>query len=57
MVLGAHLAGLPVTSTSGGLAVLAIIFSLLLWTISHRRFGFPGYLVPLYPVTIILCLL
>jgi chlorobactene glucosyltransferase len=38
---------------SGGLAVAAIVVSLLLWAVIYRRCGFPLYLALLYPVTII----
>ena len=36
------------------LAVLAVVLALALWAIAYRRFGFPAYLLPLYPVSLIL---
>lgn len=46
--------GVTVTLTNVRLALALIALSLPLWAITYWRFGFPLYLVPLYPLTICL---
>jgi len=52
LILGA--AGMPISALSLVLAIVAVMLSLLLWGISHRRFSFPLYLAFLYPVSVLL---
>jgi chlorobactene glucosyltransferase len=54
-VLGLLIVPLPALSVR--LAVISIAVSLLLWGITHWRFGFPLYLALLYPLTIILAVI
>jgi len=46
--------GIHVSGVSLGLAAAAVALSLLLWGITHWRFGFPLYLVFFYPITMLL---
>jgi chlorobactene glucosyltransferase len=46
--------GVSMPALSPVLAAAAMVLSLLLWALSHRRFGFPLYLSFLYPVSILL---
>jgi chlorobactene glucosyltransferase len=46
--------GVSMPALSPVLAAVAIALSLLLWALSHRRFGFPLYLSFLYPVSMVL---
>ena len=39
-----------------GLALIGVAAGLASWGICYLRFGFPAYLIPLYPVTIVLAL-
>lgn len=54
VVLGLGITGMPLSGLSLGLATAAVAVSLLLWGISHWRFGFPLYLVFLYPLSLLL---
>lgn len=54
VVLAFGVSGAPISALSLLLAAAAVVLSLLLWIISHRRFGFPLYLAFLYQVTILL---
>ncbi len=55
-VLFARLLGAPVPALDAGIALLGVALGLASWGLCHRRFGFPAYLVPLYPFTILLAL-
>lgn len=46
--------GVSMPALSPVLAATAIVLSLLLWALSHRRFGFPLYLSFLYPFSMLL---
>ncbi len=50
-VLLLHLAGVPLPEVSLALAAVAVSMSLLVVGLSYPRFGFPSYLMFLYPVT------
>mgnify|MGYP005849052077 CR=1 FL=1 len=52
-VIGGRLPAWPLAQ----LASISVTGSLLLWAITYWRFGFPLYLAPLYPVTILLAIL
>ena len=54
VVLALATTGTTMSGLSLGLAVAAVVLSLLLWGVSTWRFGFPLYLVFLYPLTILL---
>lgn len=54
IVLALGLTGGPLTERSLPLAAIAVAVSLLLWGLTHWRFGFPLYLLFLYPLTILL---
>ena len=55
-VLFACLLGAPVPALDAGIALLGVALGLASWGLCHLRFGFPAYLVPLYPFTILLAL-
>jgi chlorobactene glucosyltransferase len=57
LTLGAYLAGFKLTEFPPNMAAMAVVLSLLLWSIALRRFRFPLYLAVLYPITITLWLL
>jgi chlorobactene glucosyltransferase len=52
LILGA--VGVSISARSFVLATVAVLLSLLLWGLSHRRFRFPLYLAFLYPVSVLL---
>ncbi len=52
--LGLFAAGVTLPSYAPAQAIAAMVLSLALWSVSHRRFHFPLYLVPLYPISILL---
>lgn len=54
IVLALGLAGVPLSGLSLSLAAVAVACSLLLWGITHWRFGFPLYLAFFYPITVLL---
>lgn len=54
IVLGLWCSGVRVAPASRALALVAVAESVLLWGAFYRRFGFPMYLVPLYPITVAL---
>lgn len=53
-LLLASLLGAPVPALDAAIAFLGVALGLASWGLCHLRFGFPIYLVPLYPVTILL---
>ncbi len=46
--------GVKVPALSLNLATAAVLLALLLWSISNRKFRFPWYVIPLYPLSIAL---
>lgn len=54
IILALVIAGADVLPLFVGQALIAVVGAVLLWDIIYRRFGFPRYLVALYPVTILL---
>ncbi len=52
-----RLAGAAIPTPDLAIAGAGVAGGLALWTLSHVRFGFPLYLVPLYPVSILLALI
>lgn len=55
-VLLARLFGAPVPNLNVGLALAGVAAGLASWGMSHLRFGFPAWLIPLYPLTMLLAL-
>ncbi len=55
-LLLARLLGAPVPALDAGIALLGVALGLASWGLCHLRFGFPAYLIPLYPLTILLAL-
>ena len=55
-ILLAGLSGAAISGLSLALAGLAVVISVLLWGLSHRRFGFPFYLALCYPLTVLLAM-
>jgi len=51
-----RLAGAPVPALDMGIAVVGLAAGLASWGLAYLRFGIPAYLIPLYPVTLILAL-
>jgi chlorobactene glucosyltransferase len=47
------LVGVQLSASTLTLAAVAIVESLVLWAAFYARFGYPLYLVPLYPLTIL----
>jgi hypothetical protein len=45
------------TSFPPGLAMVAVLESLVLWLVAYHRFHFPAYLVLLYPISLVLFIL
>lgn len=54
ILIGLAAGGVSLPAYALHLSGVAIIMTLLLWGITYRRFRFPLYLTPLYPVTILL---
>jgi hypothetical protein len=55
-VLLLRLVGAPVPALDTGLALVGVAAGLASWGLSYLRFGVPAYLIPLYPVTLLLAL-
>ena len=55
-VLLLRLVGVPVPALDTGLALVGVVAGLASWGLAYLRFGVPAYLIPLYPVTLLLAL-
>ena len=55
-VLLLRLVGAPVPALDTGLALIGVAAGLASWGLAYLRFGVPAYLIPLYPVTLLLAL-
>ena len=55
-VLLLRLVGAPVPALDTGLALVGVVAGLASWGLAYLRFGVPAYLIPLYPVTLLLAL-
>ena len=54
LVIGLGTTAVPISGLSLALASASVAASLLIWGVSHWRFGFPLYLTFLYPLTMLL---
>jgi chlorobactene glucosyltransferase len=55
-VLLLRLVGAPVPAFDTGLALIGVTAGLASWGLAYLRFGIPAYLIPLYPITLLLAL-
>jgi len=55
-VLLAVVLGVSVPVLDTGVALIGVMIGLASWGLCHLRFGFPLYMVPLYPITVSLAL-